>query len=210
MIQRPAVILMSLVVLLGLCGCEPETSGDSAELIRPHSQFARHTDQLREEFVAYEPVSARRDSDCRRVINSMVYSARTDEQARDLSDTVAALLMESEQFQMYDYELLRIAGGPLATTPPRSNTYLLTLAEKVQNALDDPTAPDAYRTKYASIAIGVLLDTVHYPGRVETFDDNVNTRQWADCYAWLGENFDDLFYDEPTGTYRLTASTPEE
>jgi hypothetical protein len=207
MTLRLATILLVMLTLTILPACEPETPADGAELTGPGQELASYTDQLRSQYVSYEPVDRRRSSDCRRIVNSMVFSA---DNAQGLSDTIASLLKESETFRMYDYDLLSIGSEALADCPPKDNRYLLVLAKKVNNALVDPATPDAYRTKYASLTVGVLLNTIHYPARVETFNDEVNLRQWDAFRTWLDENFDALFYDDATNVYRLTPSRLED
>ncbi len=207
MTRRLISILLAMLAMTALVACEPETPADGDELTGPGGELDNYADQLRSQYVSYEPVTRRRAGDCRRIINSMVFSA---DDAQGLSDTIAGLLSESDTFRMYDYDLLAIGSQALADNPPRDNGYLLVLARKVDDALASPEAPADYTTKYASMAVGVLLDTIHYPARVETFNDNVNARQWDAFGVWLERNFDALYYDEATGVYRLTPSRLED
>jgi len=190
-----------LLVPAMLLGCEPTDSNTAMVEFRNDLDYPLSV--LQQDYDSYEPVDIRREADCRKLVFSIIARAETDEEKQVVSDELAFLLAASETFSMFDSEVLTIGSDTLRNYPPTDNFYLEALVEKVNNTMTDPHAPDAYRTQYASLAIGHLLDTIDYPGTVGTYNDQVNQAQWSEFSDWMGGNFNSLVYDNEYQCYHV-------
>jgi len=159
--------------------------------------------RLRSQFTQLEPQTPERDAACRRLIFDIRALCEDDAQLQTLADAFADAIAQSDIFNMYDRNVLWLAGDLLREYPPENPAYLLALAGKVENARA-PDAPAAYRTAYSAMAVGYLLETLTYPARVETYDDRVNGAEWELLRDWLAAHGSKLRYDPEIGKYHPT------
>jgi len=195
---RAIPVALSFLLLAG-CEQPPEQT--------PLRTFAQEVDltiaELQRNYSSLEPRTGERINTSRGLVSPLMATVRNDSQAALLADRFAKALRTSETFQMFDYDILWIGSDVLVKFPPQDKSFLMAVARKVQHARR-PDAPHAYRTLYSGIAVGLLVNLVDYPGRVETYDDRLNEAQWQRFFAWLEEHFDVLEYSPEKTKYRRT------
>jgi len=193
---------LPLILLTGaLLGC----AQPSNEVTGPKSfavELGRYMAKLESDYAAFEPPSPQRDSASRRLVWSMLAMPIDPAENQQLSDRFAAALTASDRFRMYDRDIMLIGSQVLKDYPPTDRSYLAALARKINNARG-PDAPIPYKTEYSSLAVGLIIGSVDYPQRVDTYEDRVNYDQWDQLDAWLNENLQTLRLDPQTNRYRL-------
>ena len=196
--MRTTLILLALAAVL--TGCAEETA-DQAAFNVFRSDVAVGVMRLRSQFSEIEPVSPERDHACDRLLFEMEALCDDDRQKQFLANELAVELARSETFKMYDRHVLSTGQHLLREFPPEDPSFLMVLAKKIENARS-PDAPGIYRTTYSSLAVGIILNAVTYPDRVETYDDRINYAQWGRLHQWLTAHGKKLIYDPDIRKYR--------
>lgn len=197
--MKPSIALILLACMV--VGCEEPATELAAP--QPYTlELGDYMAELKADYVAFEPNSTERDSACRQLVAAMVAMPTDDREQQELSDLFAAALADSDEFKMYDGSIMWIGSQVMKNYPPADRSYLMVLAEKIENARQ-PGAPAQHKTTYSSLAVGIIVGAVDYPHRVDTYDDRVNYDQWARLHAWLGENLQDLELDPQSMRYRV-------
>ncbi len=158
--------------------------------------------ELQDSYAALEPATRQRDNDCRRLVWSMLAMPNTAAEHQELSDRLASLLAANDEFRMHDGHIMLLGSQAMAEHPPTDRAFLMAMAGKVNRARR-PDTPEAYRTSFSSLAVGIIVDSVEYPDRVDTYDDEVNYAQWDILHGWLETNMPNMHLDEQTKRYRL-------
>ncbi len=201
--MRLSLALILLACLVAGCVEESIEPDRSAQLT---DDLAASMGRLRSNYAALQPDTAQRRADCRHLVGSMLYMPNTPEEHRQLADELAAALAASDEFQMFDGSIMLLGSQEIKDHPPADRSYLQALADKIDNARS-PDAPQAYRTTYSSLAVGIIVETVDYPYRVDTYDDRVNYAQWGRLRNWLNENLSNLQLDGESNVYRLAGNS---
>lgn len=199
---------LSFALILLAClaaGCVEE-SIEPAGPQQLSADLTSRMSQLEADYAALQPDTPQRRADCRHLVASMLYAPNTSEEHQQLADKLAAALAASDEFQMFDGSIMLLGSQEIKDHPPADRSYLQALANKIDNARS-PSAPQAYRTTYSSLAVGIIVETVDYPYRVDTYDDHVNYAQWARLRDWLDENLSSLQLDGESNIYRLAGDS---
>ena len=194
--------------ILVAVGCTPQTA-EQQQLNVFRSNVSVGVMRLRSAFSELQPRTAERDADCRSLIFEMMAMCEDDPQSQALSDELAKALARSDTFNMYDYYVLWLAGDHLQAYPPKDAAFLRALAKKVETARA-ADAPEIYHTQYSAMAVGFLLATTSYNGRVDTYEDRVDYRQWETFRGWMNTHGGKLTYDESIDKYRPSDHPPED
>ncbi len=202
-----------LLVLLGgavLVGCNEASTSvkdiEEADVFK--SNLSVGMTRLRAQYSKLEPKSVERGAACGSLIFDLLGMCEDDEQNQALADAFAAVIARSDSFNMYDYNVLWLAGELLKDYPPEDPTFLVMLGRKVESARSEGT-PKPYKTTYSSLAVGFILNRVSYTGQVWTFNDRVDYEEWESLHTWLEANADKLKFDPEIEMYH-PVEPPEE
>ncbi|MHC4984972.1 MAG: 2-C-methyl-D-erythritol 4-phosphate cytidylyltransferase [Planctomycetota bacterium] len=199
-------LLTSAVIAVFLTGCN--AGGSNGDV---HDQFRSNVkvgiSSLEYRFADLDPQTAERSGQCRQLLFELLALPQNDAESAYLSDKLAETLAEGDTFQMYDRWLLLLGQDQLVNHPPGSPDFLHGLAKKI-DVSREPNSPWPYRTVYASLAVGFLMRATDYSGRVDTYNDELNSAQWERFHRWLTDHRGEFIHDETIGKFRPSSQLP--